>query len=37
MKDKQEFIDAMDLQQDKDGHWYVKGYVEGVVFGKVGS
>ena len=34
MKDKQEFIDAMDIQQDEDGHWFVNGdvgYVEGDV------
>ncbi len=29
MKDKQDFIDAMDLQQDADGHWFVNGVVWG--------
>ena len=41
MKDKQAFIDALELQQDEDGHWYVAGNVdgsvEGYVFGNVGS
>lgn len=40
MKDKQEFIDAMDLQQDESGCWFVNGDVEGeikgVVWGDVG-
>ena len=29
MKDKQEFIDAMDLQQDAEGHWFINGDVKG--------
>ena len=29
MKDKREFIDAMDLQQDDNGHWFVSGTVCG--------
>ena len=40
MKDKQEFIDAMDLQQDADGHWFVAGTVCGdiqYVVGDVGQ
>jgi hypothetical protein len=35
MNDKQEFIDAMDIQQDEDGHWFVNGHVEGNVNGYV--
>ena len=35
MKDKQEFIDAMDLQRDADGNWFVNGDVEGDVGGNV--
>ena len=35
MRDKQEFIDAMDLQQDADGHWFVNGVVWGSVNGSV--
>ena len=35
MKDKQEFLEAMDLQQDADGHWFVNGDVEGDVNGNV--
>jgi len=35
MKDKQDFIDAMDLHQNKDGHWYVKGDILGDVQGNV--
>ena len=31
MKDKQAFIDALDLQQDADGHWFVMGDVNGDV------
>ncbi len=31
MKDKQEFIDAMDIQQNTNGHWYVNGSVRGGV------
>ena len=37
MKDKQRFIEEMDLQQDADGHWYVNGNVEGDVWGNVGG
>ena len=29
MRNKQDFIDAMDLQQDADGHWFVNGVVWG--------
>ena len=35
MKDKQEFIEAMDLQQDDNGHWFVVGVVAGDVKGSV--
>lgn len=40
MKDKQEFIDAMDLQQDEDGHWFLAGTVRGnvvCIYGDVGT
>ncbi len=37
MKDKQDFIDAMDLRQDLNGHWYVNGTVYGCVKGDVGG
>ena len=39
MKDRQAFIDALDLQQDKEGHWFVAGIVYGdvgIVYGDVG-
>ena len=32
---KQEFIDAMDIQQDEQGNWYVRGSVRGDVLGSV--
>ena len=35
MKDKQEFIDAMDIQQDDNGHWHIHGIVLGDVLGSV--
>ncbi len=35
MKDKQAFIDAMDLQQDLHGDWYVRGNIRGDVLGDV--
>ena len=37
MKDKQAFIDALDIQQDEDGHWYVNGSVRSKVMGDVQS
>jgi len=41
MKDKQEFLEAMDLQKDEEGHWFVNGNVwgnvGGTVFGSVGG
>ncbi len=35
MKDKQAFIDAMDIQQDENGHWFVNGHIKGNVGGSV--
>ena len=35
MKNKKQFIEAMDLRKDQHGHWYVNGSVE-VVRGNVG-
>ena len=37
MKDKKAFIDALDLQQDEEGHWFVNGSVYGRVYGSVYS
>ena len=35
MKDKQKFIEALNIQQDGDGHWYIAGSVHGSVEGDV--
>jgi len=35
MKNKEAFIDALDLQQDEEGHWFVNGSVYGRVYGSV--
>ena len=37
MKNKEAFIDALDLQQDEEGHWFVNGSVYGRVYGSVYS
>ena len=40
MKDKQAFIEALDLQKDRDGHWHVNGTVWGdvaCIYGDVGT